>query len=106
MPEKKKPLDQFTVAAIVLILLAVLYFVYIFLMGMKAPATSFNHNLGQFKLVNSATIQAIRELDACGSWPIVTANLSAGRGNPFSRQGQKLPQMTATSSVICLPVTQ
>lgn len=105
MVDNKKPLDNLTVAAIALIILAVLYFAYNLAMGFKAPAPSFNYSLGQFKTVNTATIEAIKSLNACGSWPLAAAG-SPARGNPFSRKRSALPQMAATSSPLCMPVTQ
>lgn len=106
MPDKKKSLDKLTLIALSLILLAVLLFVYNFIMGVKTPVTSYNYSLGQFKVVNTETMAVIKELDVCGNWPFASVSLSAGRGNPFSRKNIALPQMTATSTIQCLPLTQ
>jgi len=106
MADKNKHLDNLTVAAIALIILAVLYFAYYILMGLRAPSASFNYSLGQFKVVNSAALNAVKGLNACGDWPITAVSLSSDRGNPFNRKSSVLPQMVATSTALCAPVTQ
>ena len=106
MAENKKPMDKFTAGAIALIFLVVMYFAYVFVMGIRAPQTSFNYSLGQFKPVKLEVVSAIKGFNACGSWPLSGVSLSSGRGNPFDRQSPALPQMAAKSSISCMPVTQ
>lgn len=106
MAKKNNTFDKFTLAAIILIVIAVLFFAYSFMLGIKAPSISYSNNLGQFKIVNPATISAIKELNACGNWPIPVAGVNEDRGNPFNRKGSAQSQMVATSAVYCLPVTQ
>jgi len=106
MAEKRKSIDAFTGAAVILIIAAVLYFAYVFMMGIKAPTTTYNYGLGQFRAVNSGAISAIEGLSACGNWPLSGTDLSADRGNPFAGKTTVVSSMAATSSVLCLPVTK
>lgn len=106
MAEKNKSNDKLTIAALIIILAAVLYFVYIFAAGIKPAPPSADHSLQPFVLVNPQIISAVKELNACGAWPLIAVGLSAERGNPFDRKSAALPAMSATSSVSCLPVTQ
>lgn len=106
MPKKNKSFDKLTLAASALIIVAVLYFAYTFFIGLTAPAISVNSSLGQFKTVNSDAVAAVKGLNACGNWPLIAVSLSADRGNPFNRKSAAASPMVATSSILCLPVTE
>jgi|GEM_PF-1549094 len=106
MADQKRKLNRFVLAAIILILLIMAGFGYIYWTGSQAIPPVYNSNLGQFKVVNPETMVAIKKLNVCGNWLSLSVGLSADRGNPFNRRTAALPTMTATSTVLCLPVTQ
>lgn len=106
MAEKNKIFDKFTLAVIVIIIMILSYFIYYLLSGLRETAVSVSYQMQPVKEVNAGAFAIMKDLNACGNWPLTTVNLSADRGNPFSRKGSVLPQMVATSSVSCLPVTQ
>ncbi|MFA5021250.1 MAG: hypothetical protein WC517_04300 [Patescibacteria group bacterium] len=106
MADQEKKINKFVLAAIILILLAMAGFGYAYWIGNRAVTATYSSNLGQFKVVDLEIMDAIKKLNACGNWLSLSVGLSADRGNPFNRRAVALPTMTATSTVLCLPVTQ
>lgn len=106
MAAKKQPFDKLTLTAVILIGLAVLFFIYNFAMGLKAPITTVKNIVADFKVINMDTISAVKSFNVCGNWPYLTVSKSAERGNPFSRKTSPPAQMVATDVVQCQIVTQ
>lgn len=106
MAVKKQPIDKLTLAVIALIALVVAFFIYNFILGIKAPVTSINNIVSDFKAVNLNTVAEVKTLNVCGNWPFLTVSLSAERGNPFSRKAGAPSQMVATDVAQCRPITQ
>jgi len=106
MAAKKQSMDKFTLAAIVLIGLAVLFFIYDFAMGLKAPITAAKNIVADFKVINIDAISTMKSFNVCGNWPYLTVSKSAERGNPFNRKTSAAVQMVATDVVQCQPMTQ
>lgn len=106
MAGQKRKFDSLTLAILALAVLIVAYLGYSFWFGGNGAAPAYDSGLGRLKSVNGGTLGALKNLSACGDWPLAAVNLSVDRGNPFSRRRSALPAMSATSSVLCLPVTQ
>ena len=100
--KKGNPLIWAILAAVILI--AVGYFVWLkFQPNETSTGVS---QIGDFKTVNVAFLAQLKELTACGNWPIVGISPSSQRNDPFARQAGNISPMAASSSQECLPANR
>lgn len=62
--------------------------------------------IGNFKTVNVAFLSQLKELTACGNWPIIGVSPNTQRTDPFAKQIANLSPMAASSSQECLPANR
>lgn len=106
MATKKPPLDKSTMFVVALIAIVIGFFIYNFIMGLKAPITTVRNVVADFKEINQDALGLVKSLNVCGNWPYLTVILNNDRGNPFSRKGDPAQQMVATDVVQCQQITQ